>query len=83
MNYMQVGFFRPITLWPSPDKEIIQALNSADTVIVPEMNYGQYAGEVERILGAAGKAVKVVKLDELGSEMILPNTILSKIKEVY
>ena len=80
---IKTGFFRPITLWPSPDKELIQALNSADTVLVPEMNYGQYAGEVERILGAAGKSVKVVKLDELGSEMILPQTILNKIKEVF
>jgi 2-oxoglutarate ferredoxin oxidoreductase subunit alpha len=79
----RVGFFRPISLWPSPDKEILAAAKNVETVLVPEMNYGQYAGEVCRIFGEAGRAVKVVKLDEIGSEFIHPERIYNAIQEVF
>lgn len=78
----KVSFFRPITLWPSPDKEILEAAKNVDTIIVPEMNCGQYEGEVARIFGEAGKIMKFVKINELGSETIHPDRIYSIIKEV-
>lgn len=79
----KVSFFRPISLWPSPDKEVLKAAEKVRTIIVPEMNAGQYAGEVCRILGEAGKAVKVVKLMELGSEFIHPDRIYTTIMEEW
>lgn len=79
---LKVGFFRPITLWPSPDAEILKATESADTIIIPEMNLGQYAGEVARIFGESGKCVKIVKMSETGSELFTPDQILGCIREV-
>lgn len=79
----KVGFFRPISIWPSPDKGILAALDGIETVVIPEMNYGQYAGEVARILGEAGKAVQIVKINELGSEAIHPDRIYATLEEVY
>ena len=80
---LNVGFFRPITLWPSPDLEILKATESADTIIIPEMNLGQYAGEIARIFGESGKCKKIVKINEAGSELFTPNQILDRIREVY
>jgi 2-oxoglutarate ferredoxin oxidoreductase subunit alpha len=77
----KVGFFRPISIWPSPDREILAAAERARSIIIPEMNYGQYAGEVARVLGEAGKATKIVKVDELGSETIRPERIYDSIQE--
>jgi 2-oxoglutarate ferredoxin oxidoreductase subunit alpha len=78
----RVGFFRPVSLWPSPDREILAAAEKVKTVIIPEMNCGQYAMEVCRIFGEAGHTVKVVKLNELGSEFIHPDRICNLIQEV-
>lgn len=78
---LAVGFFRPITLWPSPDVEILKAAESADTIIIPEMNLGQYAGEVARIFGESGRTIKIVKINEAGSELFTPNQILKRIRE--
>ncbi|HWQ61977.1 MAG TPA: 2-oxoacid:acceptor oxidoreductase subunit alpha, partial [Negativicutes bacterium] len=76
-----VGFFRPITMWPSPDIEILKAAESADTIIIPEMNLGQYAGEVAKIFGENGRAIKIVKISEAGSELFTPGQILKRIQE--
>ena len=79
---IKTGLFRPITLWPSPHLEILKAAQKAHTVIVPEMNIGQYAAEVSRILHDGGGGSRVVKLPVLGGALIHPNQILNKIKEV-
>lgn len=78
---IRTGFFRPITLWPSPGRELAAAAEGARAVIVPEMNDGQYAGEVERIFGAAGKPIPVIKIKELGCSPFHPDRILATIKE--
>ena len=77
-----VSYFRPITLWPSPAKALLKAAEGVDTVIVAEMNNGQYAGEIMRVFGEAEKNIRVVKLEELGGEMIAPKAILKLIEEV-
>jgi len=79
---LKVGLFRPITIWPFPDDEFLQAVGAAHTVIVPEMNIGQYAGEVARALCDGGKCSRVSRLTELGSIAIHPEAILQRIREV-
>lgn len=79
---IKAGLFRPLTLWPSPRAELLAAVEKAHTVIVPEMNTGQYAAEVSRILHDGEARTKVVSIPELGSVLIHPNRILDEIKEV-
>jgi 2-oxoglutarate ferredoxin oxidoreductase subunit alpha len=81
-NGIKAGFFRPITMWPSPGLELVKAIPNASVVIVPEMNTGQYAGEISRILHDYGHTARVVRIEELGSVLIHPGKILQKIKEV-
>ncbi len=45
----KVGLFRPITLWPFPDKPLKRAVGKKK-VLVAEMNLGQMVYEVERVL---------------------------------
>ncbi|TAK66476.1 MAG: 2-oxoacid:acceptor oxidoreductase subunit alpha [Betaproteobacteria bacterium] len=55
---VRAGLFRPITLWPFPEKALREAAAKARAVLVPEMNAGQLSLEVERILG--GKRVDAI-----------------------
>jgi len=48
---IKVGMFRPITLWPSPDKRIKELTDKFEKVLVTELNLGQYLGEIERASG--------------------------------
>lgn len=79
---VKAGLFRPITLWPSPQEELVAAAQKAHSIIVSEMNMGQYAGEVSRIACDGGLHVKVWRLGEPGGALIHPSSILNKIMEV-
>ncbi|MBN2383014.1 2-oxoacid:acceptor oxidoreductase subunit alpha [bacterium] len=74
----KVGFFKPMTLWPFPDKELEEIASRADLVLVPELNLGQMILEVERAVH--GKA-RVVGLNKVDGEPIAPQLIVQKLKE--
>ena len=48
---VKAGLFRPVTLWPFPEKALAKAAKKAKRILVPEMNAGQIVLEVERIVG--------------------------------
>ena len=75
---LKVGHFRPITLWPFPDKELEKLARKVKTIIVPELNCGQMVLEVERAVH--GKA-RVVPLNRVDGELFQPIEILRKIVE--
>ncbi|HWR44622.1 2-oxoacid:acceptor oxidoreductase subunit alpha [Sporomusa sp.] len=75
---IKAGLFRPITIWPSPEKQIKALAKQAKTIIVAELNYGQYVDEVERIV--AGQA-KVVSLAKWNNDPITPQEMVAAIKE--
>ena len=76
---VKVGHFRPITLWPFPDKEIAELSKRVKTIIVPELNAGQMVQEVERAV--AGRC-EVVGKSLINGELYKPAEIMSFIKEV-
>jgi len=43
---IRAGLFRPITLWPYPSKELLQAAESASHLLTVEMNCGQMVDDV-------------------------------------
>lgn len=75
----KVGLFRPITIWPSPDKRLKELKERIDNFIVIEMNAGQYSLEIERIIGDKNT---VLNYGRLNSELITPNEIVNFVKEV-
>jgi 2-oxoglutarate ferredoxin oxidoreductase subunit alpha len=68
----KVGLLRLETLWPFPTRGVAEACHEARRVIVPEMNLGQMAIEVERIVGDR----KVVRVNRIDGEIITPQQIL-------
>jgi len=72
---IRVGYVRLKTIWPFPEEAVSRLAESANTIIVPEMNLGQVSGEVERVAGR-----KVIKLNKIGGgELITPEDILGLI----
>ncbi len=76
---IKAGTFRPITIWPFPEKRLRELAAKVKTIIVPEMNLGQLVLEVERICGCNAR---IEKLNKVSCEIIYPEEIVSKIKEV-
>jgi len=76
---IKAGFFRPVTLWPFPDKELESMVKQGKTVLVPEVNCGQMVFEVERAVH--GKA-KVILQSLVNGELFKPSEIFARIKEV-
>ncbi len=75
---IKVGHVRLKTVWPFPDGAVARLARSARRIVVPEMNMGQVAGEVQRVAGA----MKVAKLNRIGGgELITPEEILEVISE--
>jgi len=76
---LKVGYFRPIVLWPFPDRELEALAEKAGKLIVPELNYGQMVNEVERsVHGKAG----ITQMSLVNGELFQPSEILEKIEEV-
>lgn len=75
----KVGTFRPITVWPFPEKRLAELAQKVKAIVVAEMNLGQMALEVERI--CKGKA-KIERVNKVNGEIIYPEEIVAKIEEV-
>ncbi|MBT1070438.1 2-oxoacid:acceptor oxidoreductase subunit alpha [Pelotalea chapellei] len=76
---LKAGMFRIKTFWPFPDKQIKALAGKVKGFIVPEMNLGMCANEVERC--AQGKA-PIHGIFRVDGEPINPDQILDKMKEV-
>jgi 2-oxoglutarate/2-oxoacid ferredoxin oxidoreductase subunit alpha len=73
---IKAGILRPKTLWPFPAKVLKATAAHAKTIIVPEMNLGQLALEVERIAGCSSRIVKVGKVN---GELFKPEEVYNAI----
>lgn len=73
---LQVGLFRPITIWPFPQTQMEKHANRKYLVV--EMNSGQLVGEIEKIFGYKS----VERLNRIDGELITPKEILDRIREV-
>jgi len=76
---VKAGYVRLKTLWPFPEKPIRRLAQTAERIIVPEMNLRQVFYEVER---AANGSTRIIPLNKIGgSELITPEELLAKILE--
>jgi len=73
---LKVGLFRPITIWPFPHKQLEKYVERKYLVV--EMNRGQLVCEIERIFGYQA----VERLNRTDGELITPQEILDRIREV-
>lgn len=75
---IKVGLYRPITIWPFHDAAVHAAIAGRRAVIVPELNLGQMAREVERV---AHGTTQIRPLTKVNGEILTPQEILTAIEE--
>jgi 2-oxoglutarate ferredoxin oxidoreductase subunit alpha len=75
---VKAGMLRIKTIWPFPAESVRRLVSKARKIIVPEMNLGQLALEVER---SARCSAPVVRLGKVNGELFHPDEIYSAIKE--
>ena len=74
---IKVGYLRLITVWPFPEERIRELARRVKAFVVPEINYGQIALEVERC--AAGRA-EVILVPHAGGDIHDPERVLEAIR---
>ncbi|MBM3790344.1 MAG: 2-oxoacid:acceptor oxidoreductase subunit alpha, partial [Acidobacteria bacterium] len=73
---IRVGMLRPTVLWPFPEEAVRAMGERVRRIIVPEMNLGQMAHEVE---WATGRRVPITRINRIDGEPISPTQILDEI----
>ncbi|PID28959.1 MAG: 2-oxoglutarate synthase subunit alpha [Candidatus Cloacimonadota bacterium] len=78
---IKVGLLRPLTIWPFPDDAVTKMLKNVNTVIVPELNQGQFIHEIERLAKDKDDG-DIRPIQKYDGELITPSEILKLVKEV-
>ena len=76
---IKVGMLRLITVWPFPEEKIRKIAGRVKAFIVPEINCGQIALEIER---CANGMAKTVLVSHAGGRVHSPESILDAIRRV-
>ncbi len=75
---LRVGILRLIGVWPFPAEKLRELAGRTRAFVVPELNMGQIAGEVER---AAAGLVPTFSVPHAGGTVHRPEVILKAIEE--
>lgn len=75
----RVGMFRPITVWPFPEKQLRARLPQLKKILMVEHNHGQMLLEVQRTVDGA---LPVDFLGRIDGTVISPADILAKLSEM-
>jgi len=75
---IRVGVLRLITVWPFPEERIRQLARRVKAFVVPEINMGQIAREVERCVSGSAS---VRGVHRPGGEVLDPTVVLEAIRE--
>ncbi len=76
---IKAGLFRPLTIWPFPEKQIADLSRHVKGIVVPELSLGQIIFEVDRCAKGRCKLEGIYRVD---GDPINPAQILAKVKEV-
>jgi 2-oxoglutarate ferredoxin oxidoreductase subunit alpha len=77
---LKVGVFRPVVVWPFPEKRLRELAERVKAFVVVELNYGQVVLEVERIVGGR---VPTVLVPHGGGALHNPEDILRVVEEAW
>jgi len=75
---VRCGIFRPITIWPFPERELKAAAGKLKKIVVAEHNYGQIVLEAERIVKGQ---CDVEFVGRWNGTVLTPQDILAKVVE--
>jgi 2-oxoglutarate ferredoxin oxidoreductase subunit alpha len=72
---IKVGYFRMISSWPFPEKEITELGETVKKIYVPEMNLGQMVHPIREY-----SRVQTIPISKIGGEVHTPIEILHYLK---
>lgn len=72
---IKVGYFRMISAWPFPEKEIKELGETIKTIYVPEMNLGQMVHPIREY-----SCAETIPIPKIGGEVHKPTEILHYLK---
>jgi 2-oxoglutarate ferredoxin oxidoreductase subunit alpha len=76
---VKVGLIQLYTVWPFPDKEILDLCAGCREIIVAELNMGQLVHEVRRVLP---KDIPVAVAQRYDGDIMTPLQLLERLEEV-
>jgi len=76
---IKAGLFRPITIWPSPEKKLKEIGEKFEKIFVTELNMGQYLEEIQRVM----KRDDFKTLHKANGRPIAPSEMVAKVKEMF
>lgn len=76
---VKMGLFKPLTIWPFPDKHLAKYKGKAKKIIVAELNLGQLVLEVQRVGEGNFEIAHISRID---GEPITPSQIYGGEKNV-
>ena len=76
---IKIHSIRPKVIWPFAEKQVRDMADAVDHIIVPELNFGQIAHEVE--WAVRGKT-DIIKINRIDGEPINPQQIFNVILEL-
>ncbi|MCM2272981.1 MAG: 2-oxoacid:acceptor oxidoreductase subunit alpha [candidate division Zixibacteria bacterium] len=76
---VKVGSIQLYTIWPFPDKQLLELCARCKKVIVGELNMGQIVHEVKRVLP---RDIEVHTVQRYDGEILTPLQLLKKLEEV-
>ncbi len=76
---MEVGLFRPITLWPFPSDELQTAAQGKRGILVVEINAGQMIQDVQL---AIGKDIPIAHCGRMGGIIPEPHEIVEALQQL-
>ncbi len=76
MHGRKVRLLRLVTLWPFLEEVVLEEAENARRIVVAEMNRGQIAAEIERLVGRQ----KVVRVGRSDGRLVTPGEILDAIR---
>ncbi len=76
---IKAGLFQPTVIWPFPEEDLLELAGRVKGIVVPEMNMGQMAREVEL---SCKCRIPVYKFSRVDGQPITPGQITDLVKEV-
>jgi 2-oxoglutarate ferredoxin oxidoreductase subunit alpha len=76
---VKVGTIQLYTVWPFPDKQLLELCSRCRAVIVGELNMGQIVTEVQRVLP---RDIRIHQINRYDGEILTPMQLLEKLEEV-
>lgn len=77
-NGIKVGYFRPITIWPSPQRRLRGLSKNVKNIILVEHSLRGYKPEIERIV-----CKEIIHFAKVGGEIHTSEEVFREIKKIY